>query len=300
LFHWFIYFKKKKFPMELPQNFSFPGYISVPSLSHPIYGSDIFFFCLEEYDSVANSGKSPHSRYFRFSPDNRDFLNETFPTFLPSTFEEGTDPPAIIRSQLRVSDLSQVSCSSGASTVPIGVTSIVDTLDSAHPTWRANIQCAARDKILPVLLHPHFDSTKFEELLQSKILLSTLPFTSAQSRAAINFIFQACFTMEPTSPSVRFSPSVDYASDSDIYSIQSEDSMDSGEKGRVLDPRLSVHRRAVRKELQSPHCSSNMKETLTKFLSTPASTPAPTPDHGISSIASDHPLRLASHSFCLP
>jgi hypothetical protein len=168
----------------------------------------IFCSSLEEYDSVAKSGMSPHSRCFRFSLDHRDFLNETFP-FLPSKLEEGTDLTAILRTTLRVSDLSEVSCSSNAFTAPIGATSIVDTLDSAHPTWRANIQCAARDKILPVLVHPHFDSSKFEELLNSKILLSTLPFTGAQFRAAI--------TIEPTSPSVRFSPSVDLASDSDIY-----------------------------------------------------------------------------------
>jgi hypothetical protein len=107
-------------------------------------------------------------------------------------------------------------------------------------TWRANVQCSARDKILPVLLNPQFDSSKFEKLLNSKILLSTLPFTGAQSCAAIDFIFKACFTIEPTSPSVRFSPPDDLASDSD-------ESADSEEKGKLLDPRLSAHRRVVQK-----------------------------------------------------
>jgi hypothetical protein len=114
-------------------------------------------------------------------------------------------------------------------------------------------------------LHPHFDSTKFEEFLQSKILLSTLPLTGSQSRAAIDFIFKAYFTIEPTSQSIRFSPSVDFASDSDIYSINSDDSIVSGEKGKVLDSHLSVHRRAVKKELQSPHCSSSTRETLSSI-----------------------------------
>jgi hypothetical protein len=60
--------------------------------------------------------------------------------------------------------------------------------------------------------------------------MSTLPLTGAQSRAAITCIFTACFTDESTSLSVRFSPSDDQASDSDIYSITSDCSSDSVKK----------------------------------------------------------------------
>jgi hypothetical protein len=43
------------------------------------------------------------------------------------------------------------------STVPIGVISTVDTLDSAHPNWRASIQSFTRETMLPELLNPRFD-----------------------------------------------------------------------------------------------------------------------------------------------
>jgi hypothetical protein len=121
--------------------------------------------------------------------------------------------------------------------------------------------------------------------VDSKVLKYTIPFTGALSRAAINSIFMACFTNETTSLSVCFSPSDDLASESDIYSINSNDSSDSEEKGKILDPRLSAHRRVVQRELQSPHCSSGTREKLTKFLSSTTSSP----DNGYLSMASDTP-----------
>jgi hypothetical protein len=44
------------------------------------------------------------------------------------------------------------------------------------------------------------------------------------------------------------------------------------EKGKLLDLRLLIHRRVLKKELQSPHRSLDMREKLTKFLSTSTST----------------------------
>jgi hypothetical protein len=133
---------------------------------------------LEEFNSIANSGKSPPTKFFRLSPDHRAFLLENFPAFFSSCSEETSDSTFIIRTILRVSDLSEVPCSSTTSTVSIGAISNVDILDSAHPNWRANIQSFARETILPELLNPRFDSSKFEKLLDTKLLMSTLPFTA--------------------------------------------------------------------------------------------------------------------------
>jgi hypothetical protein len=120
--------------------------------------------------------------------------------------------------------------------------------------------------MLPELLNPRFDSSKFEKIVYTKILTSTLPFTGAQSRAALNSIFMVCLINEPTSLSARFSPSDDLASDYDIYSINSDCSSDSEEKGKSLDPRLSAHRRVVQRELQSPYCSWREKSLQNSCL----------------------------------
>jgi hypothetical protein len=119
--------------MDFDPQLKFSGYISIPILAHPLYGSNIFFSSKEEFDSaLLNLHYIPNVNY-RGSPEHLTYLRaRQHTTFIPSSSND------------------EISFSSTATIKNI------DLLDSDHPNRVGNVRQATKDLTLPhIVLNVH-------------------------------------------------------------------------------------------------------------------------------------------------
>jgi hypothetical protein len=144
-------------------------------------------------------------------------------------------------------------------------TSDIPPLDSDHPNWLRNVKTFAQTKILSAIFDLISNQSIFEQMLSTRILNLTLPFTAEQTELVVSSNFSSSFQQ---APSRAASPS---------YS-DSEDSAPLDGYEKVLDTRHRAHKAFVRTMLKSHEHSPDTAARLQSFLATP-SRPADSPLH---------------------